>query len=134
MVLPVGLGVAVRKLTPPSTVYSQLESAPEAMPPDPAQTPGDPPLGCAGPRAVAGVAAASIAPYALSADAADGAPMPPATPPADDAGHHRAVMVRALADGLVGAYRAGDTRAALLALATLRVLVDDAAQAQSWGR
>lgn len=37
-------------------------------------------------------------------------------------------MVRALADGLVAAFRAGDTRASFIALDTLRVLVGDAAQ------
>jgi hypothetical protein len=43
-------------------------------------------------------------------------------------GDHRSDLVRALADGAARAFAAGDTRAALLALDTVRALVGDAAQ------
>ena len=42
-------------------------------------------------------------------------------------GDHRSALVRALADGAAQAFAAGDTRAAMLALDTVRALVGDTA-------
>jgi len=55
----------------------------------------------------------------------------PALPPAGPLGEHRTALVQALTEGAARAFAAGDTRAALLALDTVRTLVGDASPGAS---
>ena len=71
----------------------------------------------------------------------EGNEFPPAAPSATPApspvsartesGDHRTALVQALIEGAARAFAAGDTRAALLALDTVRTLVGDAAPGAS---